>query len=312
MRLSVRAQAALAAAAAVALALPFLTQGLHVDEPFFLDRARELLEGRTFAPATWADYNNNPPMILWLLAAALKLGGGSVALARALLLPLDAAAAACLCLLFGRFLKAPLAWTLLVVLSPAWTLNMGHLMAEKPGMAFALAGLYALVVGADEGRPAWLAASAVLLSGAALSKYAAAAAAYPAAAWYLWRSGARPRRLAWWLALALAAPALYLLSDAVRGGLVLRGVSATLSGASAGAWSRWPHRARALLCFFGGLSVLPMAWPLASGWPRRWALAAAAALLFLPVFDSAPVAWGDRLFGAWLAAGAAGAAWAAV
>ena len=295
-----------AVSAALLLALPFLGKALHVDEPFFLDRAADLLAGVAWKPSAWAEYNNNPPMILWLLAGALKLVGWREAALRALLLPLDAAAAAFLYLLFARFLERPLAWTLLVLLSPAYAINMGHMMAEKPALAFSAAALYALVVGADERRPRWLAASALLLSLALLSKYAAVAA-LPAAAWYLHRRAAAPRAILAYLAAACAAPAVFVVWNTATGGMVLHGVAATLSGAATGACSRWPHRTRSLLCFFGGLAVLPMGWPWARGWPRRWALAAGAALLFLPVLDAASVRPLDRLFGAWLAAGAAGA-----
>lgn len=300
---------AVVVAAALLAALPFLGKGFHVDEPFFLDRARELVSGASWTPRAWSDYNNNPPLILWLLAAATRVAGENEAALRALFLPLDALAAGSLYLLFARFLKRPSAWALLAVLSPAYALNMGHLMAEKPAMAFGAAALYALVRGADERSKGRLAASAVLLSAAVMSKYAAVAL-LPAAAWYLRRRGFGLRALAGYCSLAGLAPGLYLLSNTLQGGVVLRGVAATMSGASAGAWANGPHRARSLLAFFGGLSVLPMFWPSTAG--RRTALvsAAAAALLFSPYLDSAPVRPLDRAFGAWLAAGALAAAFA--
>lgn len=307
--MSRRLEAALVAASALALALPFLDKGFHVDEPFFLDRARDLLAGVPWVPRAWAQYNNNPPMILWLLAGAGQAAGEREWALRALLLPFDAAAAACLYLIFARFLAAPLPWALLVVASPAWTLNMGHLMAEKPAMAFLLASLYALLRGAERLSRPWLGASALLLSAALLSKYAALAAV-PAAGWYLWRR-AGPRACAAYLALAGAAPLLWLLGNALGGGAAVTGVARTLSGAAEGAWSRWPHRLRALLAFSGGLAVFPYAWPLLR--PSRFALlaAGAAAALFLPALDSAPVRHLDRLHGAWLAAGAVAAGAAA-
>ncbi|MCM2305485.1 MAG: glycosyltransferase family 39 protein, partial [Elusimicrobia bacterium] len=295
--------------AALLVALPFLGKGFQVDEPFFLDRARELLSGTAWTPRAWSDHNNNPPVIVWLLAAATRAAGESETALRALFLPLDALAAASLYLLFARFLKKPLAWALLAVLSPAYALNMGHLMAEKPAMAFGAAGLYALVRGAEERRAGWLAASAALLSAAVMSKYAALAL-FPAAAWYLRRRGFGVRALAGYFALAALAPGAYLLSDALQGGGVLRGVAATMSGASAGAWSSGPHRVRSLLAFFGGLAVLPLFWPLTARRRVLLASAAAAALLFSPYFDSAAVRPLDRAFGAWLAAGALAAAFA--
>lgn len=302
---------ALVVAAALLIALPFLGKGFHVDEPFFLDRARELLTGAVWTPRAWSDYNNNPPVILWLLAAGTRLAGENETALRALLLPLDAVAAAALYLLFARFLKRPLAWALLAVLSPAYAVNMGHLMAEKPAMAFGAAALYALVRGADERRYGWLAASAALLSAGVMSKYAAVAL-LPAAAWFLRRRGFGPRPIAAYAALAALAPGVYVLWNTLSGGVVLSGVVATMSGASAGAWASGPHRLRSLLAFFGGLAVLPLFWPLTGGGRALIASAAASALLFAPFFDAAPVRPLDRLLGAWLAAGALAAAFAAV
>lgn len=294
---------AVVVAAALLVSLPFLGKGFHVDEPFFLDRARELLSGAVWTPRAWSDYNNNPPVILWLLAAATRLAGESEAALRALLLPLDAFAAASLYLLFARFLKRPLAWALLAVLSPAYALNMGHLMAEKPAMAFGLAALWTLVKGADERRTGWLALSAALLSAAVMSKYAAVAL-FPAAAWYLWRAGFGLRSLAAYAAVAASAPGAYLLWDALSGGGVMSGVATTLSGASSGQWARGPHRVRSLFCFFGGLSVFSWFWPLTAGRRTLIASSAASVILFSSYFDSAPVRLLDRVLGAWLAAGA--------
>ncbi|MBI4061018.1 MAG: glycosyltransferase family 39 protein [Elusimicrobia bacterium] len=294
---------ALVVGASLLLSLPFLGKGFHVDEPFFLDRARELLFGASWAPRAWSDYNNNPPVILWLLAAATRLAGENEIMLRALFLPFDALAAASLYLLFARFLKKPLAWTLLAVFSPAYALNMGHIMAEKPAMAFGAAALCALVKGAEERRTGWLGASAALLSAAVMSKYAAIAL-FPAAAWYLHRRCFSPRVLAVYSALALSPLGAYLLWNTVSDGTALRGVATTMSGASVGTWGRAPHRARSLLAFFGGLAVFPMFWPLVRGRGIAAAAAAAAAFLFLPFFDSAPVRPLDRAFGAWLATGA--------
>lgn len=291
---------AVVVAAALAMSLPFLGAAFHVDEPFFLDRAREFLSGAAFVPATWADRNNNPPMITWLLAAGTTLFGEREAALRAFLLPLDALAAASLYLLFARFLKKPLAWALVAVLGPAWALNMNRLMSEKPAMAFGLAALCALARACDESaekKDAWVYTSGLFMALAVLSKYAAAAM-IPAALWYLRARGTRPAEIAWWTALAVLPPALFLAS---RPELV-SGAAATLAGASEGAWGAPAHRARSILAFLGGLSVLP----LLGRFPRRTlgAALACAVLLFGPWLDAAPVRPLDRALGAWAAAAA--------
>ncbi len=289
-------------AASLLIALPFLGKAFHVDEPFFLDRARELLSGAAWTPRAWSDYNNNPPVILWLLAAATRLAGENEAALRALFLPLDALAAASLYLLFARFLKKPLAWALLAVLSPAWVLNMGHLMAEKPAMALGLAAAWLLALGAEERRPRLLAASAALLGAAMLSKYAAVSL-LPAAAWYLFSKRFSVKDIALYCSVAAAAPALFLLGHSSA----LGAVATTMAGAAGGEWSRAPHRARSALAFTGGLSVLPLFWPLAFDRRRGLAAAAAAVLLFCPFLDAAAVRPLDRALGAWMAAGAVAA-----
>ncbi len=298
---------ALVAGAAVLMSLPFLGMAFHVDEPFFLDRARELLSGAEFVPATWADRNNNPPMITWLLAAGTSLFGEREAALRAFLLPLDALAAASLYLLFARFLKKPLAWALVVVLGPAWALNMNRLMSEKPAMAFGLAALCALVRACEEKaekKDAWVYTSGLFMALAVLSKYAAATM-IPAALWYLRERKAGSRNIAWWAALACLPPAFYLAS---RPELV-SGAAATMAGASEGAWGAPVHRARSILAFLGGLAVLP----LLGRFPRRvlGGALAAAVLLFGPWLDAAPVRPLDRALGAWMAAGALAALWTA-
>ncbi|UPT76046.1 MAG: glycosyltransferase family 39 protein [Elusimicrobiota bacterium] len=209
--------------------------------------------------------------------------------------------------MFARFLKKPLAWALLAVLGPAWTLNMGRLMSEKPALAFLLASLYALVRGCEEAeakKDAWLLGSGMLMGLALLSKYAAGAAV-PAALWYLRDRKTGAGRAAWWAATACGPAALYL---AARPELV-SGAAATMAGASEGAWGAPVHRARSIAAFLGGLAVLPAL----GRFPRRTlgAALAGAALLFVPWLDAASVRPLDRATGAWLAAGGLAALWTA-
>ncbi|MFI5350201.1 MAG: hypothetical protein ACHQ2Z_11700, partial [Elusimicrobiota bacterium] len=95
--------------------LCFWGQPWHVDEPFFLAIARQVLRDPlhplSFAfnwygySATMASINNNPPVLAYLLAGALKLSGGGEFWTRACFLPFDLAAAWSLLALAARFLK---------------------------------------------------------------------------------------------------------------------------------------------------------------------------------------------------------------
>lgn len=293
---------------------PFYGKAYHIDEPFFLSLARQILQGpwgsvpmgraEEISAVPWPQINNNPPLLLYALAAAWKLTGGSETLMRLAFLPVDLLAACSLYLLAGRFLAAPLLPTLIIIASPAYLINMNHLMTEKLALALALACLYALVRGVEERRPFWYWSSAFLLAAAVLSKYIAVFL-FPAAVWYGLSRGMPWKRTllyVWAASLGLAG---YLAFDYLRGGVVLRGVWAVASGAAEGPWTQWSHRGRSFLAFAGGCGLCASAWALPLVSRRVLAVAVGAALIiFLPVFDIAAVRLSDRLMGVALAAGA--------
>lgn len=278
----------------VALALPFLGNGWHVDEPFFLDVAA----GKP-APANplWPELNNNPPLLIPLLRAAARATGGAEAPTRALFLPFLMLAAASLYLLAARFLRDPLVPALVALASPALVLNLGHLMAELPAAAFAFLGLWLYVKGLDDGEPVAFWASAAAFAAAALSKYLAVFAPLAALCYGLSRRRDRGVLIAH-AALSLAPLAAFF---ALRPE-ALRAVLTVSAGASSGLWAAPSHRARALLAFVGGLAAGGSLW--CSRAPKTLALAAAAAatMLFIPAFDLAPVRGLDRALGALFAA----------
>jgi hypothetical protein len=287
----------------------------HMDEPFFLAIARQILKDplRPLAFSfNWygsavpmGSINNTPPLLGYLLAGALKLTGGSEFWTRALFFPFDLAAAWGLLALASRFLKKPLLPVLVVLAGPAWTINMHHMMAERLMAAFAMPCVWLFVKAVDDGDPRAKSASAVLAGLAVLSKYNAIFL-IPTAVAYAWSRG-KPLRsmLAWSLTAvsgALAWQAWSLLSGS-NPGLAAWAVTAE---ASAGFWSSPSHKARALLAFTGGLGVLNAFAGFALRLPRRGLLVCggAAALLFLPALDLAPLVRGvDRATGFLLAFG---------
>lgn len=286
----------------------------HVDEPFFLAIARQILKDPlhplsfTFnwygASMSMARMNNTPPLLPYLLAACLRLTGGGEFWTRALFFPFDLAAAWGLLALAARFLKKPLWPTLSVLAGPAWLIDMNHVMAERVMAPFAVCSLLLSVVGVDDKDAKAFWASAVLAALALLSKYNAAFVLVPALA-YAYARGQRLSRLAAWSAVTLSGFILAQLWSRAAGGDALFAASSTLGDAVGDAASAPSHRLRALLAFIGGLGLPALLWS-ARLKPSRRALAACsvlAAVLFAPWFDLARETFWDRAEGFLLAGG---------
>src|ERR1700756_2789417 len=111
-----------------------------------------------------ASINNTPPLMLYLLAAGLKLTGGSELGMRLFFLPFPILAAVALYLLADRFLKRPLLPALICAAGPGFLINMGMLYPEVLAAALGYWGLYALVRGVDDERPVWFWSSAALIA----------------------------------------------------------------------------------------------------------------------------------------------------
>ncbi|MDX6768994.1 MAG: glycosyltransferase family 39 protein [Elusimicrobiota bacterium] len=287
----------------------------HMDEPFFLAIARQILKdpGRPLSFSfNWygsavpmGTINNTPPLLAYLLAAALKLAGGSEFWTRALFFPFDLAAAWGLLALAARFLKKPLWPTLIVLAGPAWALNMHHLMAERVMAGFALPCLWLLVKGVDERSARAWRASAALACLAILSKYNAVFL-LPAAVAYGVAAGAPYPALAAWCLAAVSGAAAWQLWSWASGANPGLAALAVTAEASAGFWSAPSHKARALLAFTGGCGLAAASWGALLRPPRALVAAAAvlSAVLFAPWLDLAPVVRGvDRATGFILAWG---------
>lgn len=281
----------------------------HIDEPFFLAIARHILVDPRHPLAfdfNWYGWsgpmaliNNTPPVLGYLLAAALKVAGGTEFWTRAYFFPFDLAAAWALLVLAARFLKRPLWPTLIVLAGPAWALNMHHVMAERVMAGFALPGLWLAVVGIDEkdSRAWW--GSAALCAVALFSKYNALFVIPPILV-YGWSRELSIKRLALWALIVLSLFGVYQLRDLLAGGDAARAAGRVAEAASRMAWSSPGHKARALLAFTGGLSLVASAWGFLLKPPRAILIAAAVfcAALFAPWLDlPAPVNLVDRATG---------------
>ena len=257
------------------------------------------------------ELNNNPPVLAYLLAAALKISGGGEFWTRACFFPFDLAASWALLALAARFLKKPL-WPVLIVLAgPGWALNLHHVMAERVMAAFALSALWLAVVAADENDYRAFRASAALAAAAVLSKYNALFVLPPVLI-YARSRGARWGKLGAWCAAALSGAALYQSAGLLSGGAAARAAWTVAAQSSGGLWSAPTHKLRALLSFTGGLSLVCAVWGFRLSPSRRAVLVAggACALLFGPWFDLAPLVRPlDRATGFLLAWGTCAGLW---
>jgi len=292
-----------------------------IDEPFYLAIGRQILS-HPLHPLSFSfnwfgervpmsSLDTTPPVLGYVIAAALKISGGGEFATRALLLPFDLAAAWAVLALAARYLRRPLLPTLIVLAGPAWVVNMPHLMPERVMAGFAFPALWLAAVGIEDGDVRAWRASALLAGLALMSKYNAAFVLVGVAG-YAWRRGLAPRRIALWLVAAGAGAGAYQLVNRLSGGSSAGTLWMIASRAYNSAWFRPGHVARSLLCFVGGCGVF-IACVGAALKPSRRALALtglAAALLFAPWFDiAAPVLVVDRATGFALAWGTLLALW---
>jgi len=316
-----RRDLAIVALFACLIFIPFYGMPYHIDEPIFLRFAQAInaFPSRPFnAPlrgnsslALW-QVNDGCPLSFDLIALALKATGGAERLMRLFFLPLDLIAAIGLYLIAGRFLKRPLWPTLVVMATPAYFLNMGHLMGEKFAAAFGFIGLYTLIVGIDEDKPLWFWLSALLISATILAKVSICFLLLPCLA-YCAARGLSTRRIAAYLAVVSVFPLGYLVYyTAAYGSMIPFIVYSSKHSAVLNPGYRIA-KIRSFLAFIGGCGIVTAFWPFAASPPRRrelGALAAAALVLYCPLFDyGRPVRLLDRALGAALAAGALWGLW---
>ncbi|MBI5623096.1 MAG: hypothetical protein HY924_04890 [Elusimicrobia bacterium] len=319
---SARAWELAAALAFAALTvLLFINKAYHADEPLYLPAARHILADplHPFAfelnyygrSVPYREINNTPPLLMYLLAGALKLTAGREWGMRLCFLPFDLAAAAALYLLAARFLKRPLLPVLIVLATPAYWINMGHLMPEKLALASGLWGLVGLLRWTDPEEPGgagrraafWWSSGCMAL--ALLSKYNAAALLLAGAAAGLLR-GAGLRKVALWAVVGCAGLAAYLAADFLCGGAAAKAAWMVTRQAEALPTAAWSHRLRSLLAFLGGGAVVTALWPLFLKRldPRRLAVVAIFCfVLFSPFLDLGSVRSVDRATGIALAFG---------
>jgi 4-amino-4-deoxy-L-arabinose transferase-like glycosyltransferase len=317
MNNSRRREAVTVAIFAVLILALFSTKPAHIDEPFFLAIARQILKDPLHpfsfsynwygALVPMTTINNTPPLIDYLLAAAWAITGGKEWAMRLFFLPWDILSAVSLYLIAARFLSRPFWPAMIVIAAPAYMINLNHMMPERLVAGFAFPCFYALIKSIDEKRNWLYWVSAGCLALALISKYAAVFLLLPVFA-YAWQNGVSFRRQAGYFAAAFTPLALYLAWQMFGNGQAAAAAWDVTSQAASMFWGAWPHKLRSFLAFAAGCSVVAIVWPYLafSAKPARALAALAAAALFIPSWDPAPLVRPiDRWTGVIMACGAA-------
>ena len=155
------------------LTVPFASRAHHIDDPLYLDAARQVwtapldpLGGSSFWHEEPTDLFHdlyNPPLTAYLLAAPVALGGGSEWPVHAVMILLGAAALVA-ATWAGQALDVPARWTLLLAASPALCTASVSAMVDVPFLLFTLLAWGAAL----RGRAAW---NGILAAASVLTKY---------------------------------------------------------------------------------------------------------------------------------------------
>jgi hypothetical protein len=186
--------------------LPFSGRAFHVDDPLFVWAGQQIVK-HPLDPygfqVVWDNFSEpmseitkNPPLACYYVAAIGSIAGWSErALHLGFLLPV-------LALVLGtyrlslHFTKSPLVATAAALLTPGVLVSASSVMCDIMMLAFWIWAAVFWIEGLDDGKPVYLAASSLLLTLGALTKYFGICL-LPLLLVY---SIARKRRLGWWAA----------------------------------------------------------------------------------------------------------------
>ncbi|HEY6066913.1 MAG TPA: glycosyltransferase family 39 protein [Thermoanaerobaculia bacterium] len=270
----------------VAFLLPFVGKAFHVDDPFFVEAARQIrtnpldFYGRDFnwwgTSQPMAEVAKNPPVTPFFIALVTAIAGErEISLHIAFLIPAVAATIGIL-VLARRFCRRPLAPALAAIATPVFVVSSTNVMCDTMQLAFWVWAVETWLRAHDSGRAGTFVASGLLVTLAALTKYVGIGL-IP----LLFAHGlARTRRLGPWT-LALGIPLLALAGyDVWTRELYGRGLLSDAVGYSKGVRLQTPvifsAKPVAGLSFAGGCFVT-VAFLAPWLWSRRAILAGAAA-----------------------------------
>ncbi len=244
---------------------PFVTKAVHVDDYLFIRSAERILERPTDPFGVWvnwggldqplADITQNPPGACYYLAAAGALCGWSeTALHLAFMLP-AALAIVGTYFLARRFCAQPAVAAIITLVSPVFWVSATTLMCDVPMLALWIWAILCWMRGLEQSDHRWLAAAALLVALAALTKYFGAALIPLLLAYTL----VRERRWSWrtaWLALPVLALLAYEWGVTVRYGHGMLAAAGNYARRESGEVLSW--RNALVACSFTGGCLLPV------------------------------------------------------
>jgi 4-amino-4-deoxy-L-arabinose transferase-like glycosyltransferase len=161
--------------------LPFSGKAFHVDDPFFIQVARHILD-HPLNPYSF-DYNwygypqpvapivYNPPLVSYYMAAIGELFGWSELALHLGFFLFTALSAVGIFRLSGHFTTSPLLATLAAVLTPTFLLSSSTLMLDVPGLACFIWAVHLWIDGLKQDRPRRLLAASLFMCVGVLTKY---------------------------------------------------------------------------------------------------------------------------------------------
>jgi 4-amino-4-deoxy-L-arabinose transferase-like glycosyltransferase len=178
---------AIACGCCLLLLTPFLSKPLNIDDPLFVWTAQQItrhpLDFYGFS-VSWdsigghvqraCDFIQNPPLAAYLLAGAGALLGWSEPALHAVMLLPTLGCVAGVYMLARRFVRHPLAATLLLLVTPAFLVSATTLMCDVPMLCCWVWAVELWLAGsAAVGHRGWLPLAGVAVSAGVLTKYSA-------------------------------------------------------------------------------------------------------------------------------------------
>ena len=170
--------------AVVAAAVPFINQPFHMDDNFYIDMARNVLQKPLFpydSPYVFEGIlvsdmgsHSHPPFQAYFLAGILFLfgeGEGRECIYHACALVFPIICVAAFYLLAAKFLRKPLWPALLLAFSPLFLVMQHNLMTDVPNLAFWLSGIAAFVWAEEAGNKKAYLVSSIFLTAALFTSY---------------------------------------------------------------------------------------------------------------------------------------------
>ena len=165
----------------IIFALPFLNQPVHIDDPLFLQTARNIINNPLDpygSSINWFgdseklfDFFSNPPLISYYLAGVITIWGESERAMHLAFIPFALMAGIGMYFLSRRFGAPAFASALFLVLSPVF-LTMSHTFMPDVAMsAFVICGVLLFIRGYDGKRPLLVITGALFSGIAPLLRY---------------------------------------------------------------------------------------------------------------------------------------------